>query len=114
MASESVLATQITLGMIGAGVLRLLKRSAAVTWVNDNTGWVNHVILALTSAAGALSVNFVWNATAHSLTITGLDATAIALTAWLWAKQWTIQYLVHKGAFGAVSVPPAAPALPKA
>lgn len=105
MASESVLATQVTLGLIGSGALQLLKKSSAVKFITDKTGGLNHVVLALTSAAGALGVHLAWNASSHSLTITGLDAATIVTSLWLWGKQWAIQYLVHRGAFGAVATP---------
>lgn len=113
MAAENVFATQATIGLIGAGFLQLLKKSKAVTFVTQNTTWINHAVLAATSAAGALSIGFAWNASAHSLTITGLDAATIGASLWLWVKQWSIQFLVHRGVFGTVSSS-AAPALPAA
>jgi len=103
MPDANVLSTQITLGMLGAGVLKVLKSSKFVTAINDKSGVLNHIVLATTSAAGALGVHTAWNASTHSLTITGLTAAGIGTAVWLWAKQWAIQYLVHKGAFGAVS-----------
>lgn len=106
MAAESVLATQITLGLIGSGVLNLLKKSNAVTFVHDNSKVLNHMILLVTSAAGAVGVHTAWNGTEHSLVITGLDVATIFTSLWIWAKQWTIQFLVHRGAFGPVSVNP--------
>lgn len=105
MAAENVFATQITLGLIGSGALNLLKKSSLVSFVNQNSTTLNHAILLATSAAGALGVHTAWNASQHSLTITGLDLATIAASLWLWAKQWTIQFLVHRGAFGAVGTP---------
>jgi len=37
------------------------------------------------------------------ISLTGLSLATIAMGVWVWAKQWTVQYLVHRGAFGAVS-----------
>jgi hypothetical protein len=103
MAAENVLATQITLGLLGSGALNLLKKSTVVTFVNQHSKVFNHLFLLLTSAAGAVGVHTAWNGTDHSLVITGLDAVTIFTSLWIWAKQWAVQYLVHRGAFGAVS-----------
>lgn len=105
MASENVFATQVTLGLLGSGILNLLKKSNLVKFVNDNSGTLNHLILLITSGAGALGVHAAWNASSHSLTITGLDFATILTTLWLWSKQWAIQFLVQRGAFGPVSLP---------
>lgn len=103
MAAENVIATQLTLGLIGAGFLQWLKSRTYLPFVNQNSGALNHFVLLATSALGGLGIHAAWNSAGHSLTITGLDAAAIAGAAWLWAKQWTVQFLVHRGVFGAVA-----------
>jgi len=103
MAAENVLATQITLGLLGSGALQLLKKSTMVTFVDQHSKVFNHLFLLATSAAGAVGIHTAWNGTDHSLMITGLDMATIAMSFWIWAKQWAVQYLVHRGAFGAVS-----------
>lgn len=109
MAAENVLATQITLGLLGSGALNLLKKSPAVTFVNEHSKVFNHLFLLATSAAGAVGVHTAWNPSDHSLVITGLNFATIAMSFWIWAKQWAVQYLVHRGAFGAITVDPNAP-----
>lgn len=110
MAAENVLATQLTLGLLGSGALNLLKKSSAVAFVNDHSKVFNHLFLLATSAAGALGVHTAWNAAQHSLTITNLDFWAILASLWIWMKQWSVQYLVQRGAFGQVtSADPNAP-----
>ncbi len=105
MAAENVLATQATLGLLSSGVLQLLKKSSWVKAFTDNSSTLNHLFLLATSAVGALGVHSAWNASTHSLTITGLDLSTVAMSLWLWTKQWAVQFLVHKGAFGPVAVP---------
>ena len=112
MAAENVLASQITIGMIGAGFLQFLKSQSWLSKINQNSVALNHIVLAATSAAGAIGVHAAWNASAGSLTITGINLAAIAAGLWVWAKQWTVQYLVHKGAFGAVATTAAPGAKP--
>src|SRR6267143_1841316 len=106
MAAESVMVTQATLGLLSSGVLQLLKKSSLVKAFNDNSKVLNHLFLLATSAGGAIGIHAVWSVSAHSLTITGLDFWTIMLSLWLWIKQWSVQFLVHKGAFGPVSEPP--------
>jgi hypothetical protein len=110
VAETNVLATQITLGMLGSGVLQYLKRLKSLPVINQNSATLNHLVLLATAAAGAIGVHYQWNPGSHSLTITGLDVASIAAGFWVWAKQWCVQYLVHKGAFGSVADPAAAPA----
>lgn len=110
MAVENVLATQITLGLLGSGMLQYLKSRSWIPAINANSVGLNHAILLATSAAGALGLHAAWSPAQHSLTITGLDLVTIAASFWVWAKQWAVQFLVHKGAFGPVAAAPAAPA----
>lgn len=109
MATENVLATQLTLGTIGAGVLAYLKTAKWAPFINKHSAKFNHIWLLTASAVGALGVHAAWDASAHSLTITGLSALAIGHAIWEWAKQWTVQYLVQRGAFGPVAIPGDAP-----
>ena len=106
MAAENVISTQITLGLIGAGLLQWLKSRASIGFVNQHSAGVNHAILLATSLAGGLGVHAAWSGSAHSLTITGLDLMAIGAGLWLWAKQWAVQFLVQRGAFGPVAEAP--------
>ena len=109
MAAENVFATQVTLGMIGAGLLQFLKSRTWLPFLNQNSTALNHIVLVATSAAGAIGVNAAWNSAEHSLTITGLSLASVATGLWVWAKQYAIQFLVHKGAFGSVAVPAVTP-----
>lgn len=110
MAADNVVVTQATVGLICSWGLARLKAAAWVPWINQHSAGINHAILLGTSFFGALGVHKVWNASDHSLTITGLDLATIGTSFWLWAKQWTVQFLVQRGVFGAVATPaPAAP-----
>jgi hypothetical protein len=111
LASENVLATQITIGTIGSGLLAYLKSAKWAPWFNKHSAVLNHAYLLVTSAAGAIGVHFVWDASSHSLTITGLSLVTVAIGFWEWAKQYAVQYLVQRGAFGPVSIPGDAPAV---
>jgi hypothetical protein len=110
MADSNVLATQLTMGVIASGVLQFLKSRTWIPWFNKNSAGLNHLFMLLTSAAGAIGVNAVWNGSEHSLTITGLSLVGIGTGLWIWAKQWTVQFLVHRGVFGPVAVAAAPPA----
>lgn len=109
MASENVLATQLTLGTIASGVLAYLKSAKWAPWFSKHSAKINHAFMLVTSAAGAIGVHAVWDASQHSLTVTGLSLATIAFGFWEWVKQYTVQYLVHRGAFGPLSVPGDAP-----
>lgn len=104
MAAENVLATQVTVGVIASGFLQYLKTRQWLPFINKNSAGINHAILLVTSAAGAMGISFAWNASAHSLVISGLTVSGIVGGLWIWAKQWSVQFLVHRGVFGPVAV----------
>jgi hypothetical protein len=110
LATENVLATQLTLGTIFSGVMAYLKSAKWAPWFSQHSGKINHAFMLITSAAGAIGVHWVWDKSTHSLMITGLSIMTIAVGLWEWAKQWTVQYLVQRGAFGPVAIPGDAPA----
>ena len=112
MASDNVLATGLTIGTLSAGVLAYLKSAKWAPWFNKHSATINHIFMALTAGGAALGIHAVWDATNHSLLITGLSLKTIAIGVWEWLKQWTLQYLVHRGMFGPVATPGDAPALP--
>jgi hypothetical protein len=105
-ADVNVLSTQLTLGLIGAGLLQWLKSQPWLAKINQHSSKINHAVLLVTSALGGLGIHYAWSSAEHSLTISGLDAAAIVAALWLWAKQWSVQFLVHRGAFGAVANAP--------
>lgn len=107
--TENIIGTQATLGLIFSGVLHWLKTAKWLPFINQHSAGINHTILAATSAFGALGVHLAWNASGHSLTITGLDLATIAASLWLWARQWTVQFLIHRGIFGPVATVVVAP-----
>jgi len=112
MASENVLATSLTLGTIASGLLAYLKSAKWAPWFNQHSKGINHAVLLVTSAASAVGISATWDAANHALTITGLSLVTIAHGSWEWLKQWAVQYLVHRGAFGPVAVPGDAPPVP--
>lgn len=112
MATQNVLATQLTIGTIAAGALAYLKTAKWAPFINKHSAAINHAYLLLASCAGAVGIHATWDATSHSLTITGLTAIAVAHGLWEWTKQWCVQYLVQRGAFGPVAIPGDAPAVP--
>lgn len=103
--AENVVATQATVGLFFSALLTYLKRAKWVSFVNDHSAAINHLWTVATSAVGALGVHAAWSASSHTLAITGLDLATIGASAWLWAKSYTIQVLVHKTMFGAISTP---------
>jgi hypothetical protein len=105
MASENVFVTQATIGLIGSGLLQWFKHAKWMPFITEHSAVFNHSILLLTSAVGAVGVHATWNATEHSLVITGLSIGTIAAGIWLWSKQWAVQFLVHRGVFGPVATP---------
>lgn len=106
---EHVITSQVTLGLFFSGVLQWLKNAKWLPFVNQHSAAINHGIMLLTSAVGATGVHYAYNAAAHSLTFTNLSFALVVSHLWLWAQQWTAQFLVHRGIFGVIAAPAAAP-----
>ena len=113
MAAESVLATQATLGLLSSGVLQLLKSAKWAKAFNDNSSTLNHIFLLATSAFGALGVHAAWTPSGGG-TITIPSLAVMGVGVWIWIKQWSIQFLVHRGAFGPVATTPRLPSVTEA
>ena len=110
MTNRGTMIAAIAAGLFSAGALQWLKNRAWLPFVNQHSAAFNHVFLLVTSISTGLGIHLVWSGASHSLTITNLDAAAIAGSLWIWAKQWTIQFLAHRGVFGPVAVPSPQPA----
>jgi hypothetical protein len=104
MAAENVLATQVTLGMLGAGFLQFLKTRSWIPFVNKYSAGINHVIMLATAAAGGLGISFAWTPSTHTLAISNLSLAAMAGAVWVWGKQWAVQFLIHRNLFGPVAL----------
>jgi len=106
---SNIVMTQITLSTLLSGVLAYLKAKAWIPWFSKHSATINHLFLLASSAGTAIGVHAVWNHEAGSLTITGLSLITIAHGIWEWAKSWSMQYLIQRGAFGPVATPGDAP-----
>src|SRR5882724_6011885 len=111
-ATTNVVLTQVTVSTIFSGVLAYLKKAKWAPFVTQHSATINHVYLLVASASAALGIHTVWDSSTHSLLITGLSLATIAHGAWEWMKEWTVQYLVQRGAFGPVAIPGDAPPVP--
>jgi hypothetical protein len=108
----NIVMTQVTMSTLFAGALAFAKSKAWVPFFNKHSATINHVFLGVTSLGSALGIHALWNGADHSLLIVGLSPLTIAHGIWEWTKQWCLQYLVQRGAFGPVSIPGDAPAVP--
>jgi hypothetical protein len=73
--------------------LQWLKRSQAVTWVNQRTAFPISVGIA---ALGAVGIHFSYDSSAGALTITGLTVSGLIGGIMEWAKQIAAQHWGHR------------------
>lgn len=93
MATENVLATQVTAGAIIAFVTNWMKNSKYMPWITQETKTISRLVAVVLSAATAVGVNVVWNGTDHTLLISGLTLYGIVGAFWALAKQYAFQHL---------------------
>lgn len=86
----NVLGTQITFAGITVALIQWLKRSKYVPWFTKEKVYLMRGVSAVVSFLAALGIHYVWNATGHSLLITGLDLMSILTAAWIALKQFVL------------------------
>lgn len=64
-------------------------------WINEHKTGLLRALNAALAAVAAVGVHYTFDPTAGTLTVTGLQASAIAHALWEWAKQWAFQQVTY-------------------
>lgn len=89
----NVLGTQITISGIIVAAIQYMKRSKYFPWFTKEKVYVVRGFSAVASFIAALGVHYTWNASNHSLLLTGLDLTTMLAAAWIATKQFVFTEL---------------------
>jgi hypothetical protein len=111
MADTNLVITHVTTSALAVAGIQWLKNSPLFPWVTKEKNLLLRLLAIATAAASALSINYTWNPTDHSLTITGLTLSGIGMAAWAWIKSFALQELTYravKPSTTSASVPAAA------
>ena len=88
--------THFTIGAVTVAALQWLKGSTWFPWIQAGQTKLLRALSALAAAAAAVGIGYTWNAHDHSLTITGLTLSGIAVALWAWLKQFAVQEFMYR------------------
>jgi hypothetical protein len=88
--------THFTIGAVTVAALQWVKSSKWFPWIQAGQTKLLRALSALVAAAAAVGIGYTWNAHDHSLTITGLTLSGIAIAFWAWLKQFAVQEFMYR------------------
>jgi hypothetical protein len=96
MAAENLVITQVTMSGIMVAAINYLKNNPRLTWVTKEKVTMLRILSVLGAAATSVGIAWVWNPTAHSLTITGLSLATIGAMGYAALKSFVMQEIVYQ------------------
>lgn len=94
--TSNILATQLTAAAVSAYLMRLIQKWAKLPWITEHTAGINAAFRAVVSLAATLGISFTWDGTAHTLLISGLTFSTIAIGLWHWLGQFSFTHMAAK------------------
>lgn len=88
--------TQVVIAGIISTLLGMLKKSSWFPWITAETSKVNRVVAIALSFLGTAGIHFAWNASSHSLTITGLALWPLLTFLWHGVAQSYVTHFYYK------------------
>ena len=82
---------------ISAWVLEWLKDKPWAPFIVEYGPYLNRATALVIAVGSAIGITFAFDATAHTLTIGGLDLVSISTLAWKAVEQFVLQQLVYHG-----------------
>lgn len=108
---EATIVTQFTSSAAIVWAIQELKRAGWCRFIDTNTIKLNRLISALAALASGAAINWTWDATTSTVTISGLTLAAVGTFLWQAAQQFIGQEVIYqavyapKAARDAVQVP---------
>ncbi len=94
---QEILAHLTSAGLVVYGIERL-KALPALRWISQDTTRLNAWLNIIAAAAVSFGINYQYDPTSGTLTITGLTLASITSSAYELAKQWVAQQIIYDGA----------------
>lgn len=93
---ETLLVTQFSSAFGIVWLIQELKKAGWCTWITKHTHGINRLISALAAIASSVAINWTWDNTTSTLTISGLTAYAIFTFFWQAFQQFVGQEFVYQ------------------
>lgn len=99
LASNPGMGTETSLALALIVIIQWLKKTPYFPWLSQQSAKANRLAAIVGSGLSSLGIHKVWNATDHSLLITGLSLTVVLPALYHWA----IQFLYTHAGYKAIS-----------
>jgi hypothetical protein len=76
-----------------------LKKANWFPWVSAQSDKANKIIAALLAAITAAGIHYTYDASAATLTFTGISLAGMGHAVWHWLQSYAVQETVYRGAF---------------
>lgn len=96
MQTSNIVITEFTSSAIVVFLMQRLKQAKWFPLLQAGKANVNRIFAVGAAALGAIGVNFVWDSSSHSLTITGLTLWGVAIMFWKWLNHYAIQETIYQ------------------
>lgn len=90
----------LTASAISVYIIQKLKSANWFKLLGPNTKYMNIAASLFTAAISATGINFAFNESAGTLTITGLTLTGILTALWTWGKSFVLNEMIYQGTIG--------------
>jgi predicted membrane protein len=96
MADSNIALTTFTTGAMTVAALNWLKSSPYFPWITKEKTTLLRFLSAAAAVASGAGIQHVWNPTDHSLVISGLTVTNVALFFWAIGKQFAMNETIFQ------------------
>jgi len=93
----------LTASAISVYVIQKLKNSGWFKLLTPDSKYMNIFASIVAAGVSATGINYTFNESTGTLTITGLTLTGILTMLWIWAKSFVINEVLYQGTVGAPS-----------
>lgn len=90
MADANVALTTFTTGAMTVAALNWIKQSPYFPWITKEKTTLLRILSALAATASGVGISHVWNSADHSLVISGITISNVAMFFWAILKQFTM------------------------
>lgn len=95
--SGDFVADQVTASAVVVLALQYLKKSRFAPFITYETDVLNKALAALFAAFTAVGIHYSYDATTHTLMVTGITVGAFLHGLWHWLTSFSFQQLIYHG-----------------
>lgn len=104
----------ITASAMAVAIIQWMKNTKLIPFMDQHTDAINRLVAWIAATISAFGIHYNYDATAGTLTLTGLTAAGIGHSLWEVIRSYAFQILIYKGVMKPAAAPATVPAAPVA